>query len=183
MPAVAAAALFTAAVSCSSLSSHFVPSLEIEEARYPDAYAGPKPITARDAFRSALQSLERRGGRDIRFCQIRWQAAGTGAAIVLATGRLEKDGVVFNAFAVGIHDGTDAKYGLTGGKEYLMIARGTAANGAETYYDNGRILPYTEIAGDPDLELMFEEVTREELMDLPAKCGTSAGRARARNLH
>ncbi|HEY3057016.1 MAG TPA: hypothetical protein VGK31_13910, partial [Thermoanaerobaculia bacterium] len=68
-------------VSCASLDTHLAPDLVIEEASYPETYAGPKPITARQALRSALHSLQHRGVRDIRLCHIHWVVAGIGAAI------------------------------------------------------------------------------------------------------
>jgi len=183
MPAVAAATLFAAAVSCSSLSGHFAPSLEIEEARYPDAYTGPKSISAREALQAAVHSLERRGVRDVRLCHIHWIVAGVGAAIVHATGHWERDDVAFNAFAVAIYDGTEVQHGLIGGTEHLVMARGVDHSGVQTWYYNDRIFRYSGIAVDPVLELMFELVTPEELAQLPAKCGISAGGARRRDLH
>jgi hypothetical protein len=91
--------------------------------------------------------------------------AGIGAAIIHATGRWEKDGAVFYAFAVAINDGSDAKYGLAGGTENFVMARGVDRSGAEIFYDSDRILRYGEM--EPEA---FGFVSREELMELPARC-------------
>jgi len=166
-----------AMMACASVDNHFAPSLAVEEASYSEAYKGPRPISARQALRSALQSLEQRGVTDVRICRIHWIVAGYGAAIVQATGRWQKDAVTFNAFAVAIADGTEVRHGHAGGDELWVIARGVDQHGAETYYDsaaNPTIQLYSEIAKDPDEGFVFEVVSREELAALPSKCSAGA---------
>jgi len=182
-PAILVAVAFLA---CASLDRHFAPGLELKEAVYPETWQNPKPISARQALEFTLHSLERRGVCDIRLCQIHWIAAPVGGAIVHATGHWKKDGVDFETFALGIRDGTEAKYGLQGGDEFFVLARGRDAKGAETYYESGqkgyspRILRYSEIVGDPEKELIFEFTSRDEMAELPGKC--SAGRLPRHNL-
>jgi hypothetical protein len=162
-------------VACTSTDRHLAPGFAIKEASYPEAWQGPQPISARRALRSAVSSLEARGVRDIRLCSIDWIVAPLGGAIIHALGRWENGGVSFRAFAVGIHDGTEVNYGLAGGAEFFVLARGVDARGVETYYYSGGerpvIFPYTDIAEDTDKELMFELVSREALAGLPVTCG------------
>jgi len=168
-------------LACASRDDHFAASLELKEAVYPEAWQGPKPISARQALRSALQSLEQRGVTDVRICRINWIVAGYGAAIVQATGCWQKDAVSFNAFAVAIADGTEVQHGHAGGDELWVIARGVDKKGAETYYDSAgspTIQYYSEIAKDPNEGFMFEVVSREELAALPFQCSAVAQQLR-----
>ena len=161
-------------VGCTS-TRHLAPGFAIKEASYPEAWRGPQPISARRALRSAVSSLEARGVRDIRLCSIDWIVAPLGGAIIHALGRWENGGASFRAFAVGIQDGTDVKHGLAGGAEFFVLARGVDARAVETFYYSGGerpvLFPYTDIAEDPDKELMFELVSREALAALPVTCG------------
>ena len=168
-----ALAAVIALFACASLDNHVAPGREVTEARYPEHHLGPEPISAKTALRSAVHTLENRGIADFRLCRINWIVAGYGAAIIQATGRWEQNGVKFDAFGIAIADGTDK--GHPGGKTLWVIAHGKDQSGIENWYNPGgegpAIQPYAEIAKDPDEGFMFEVVSREELIELPAKCG------------
>lgn len=159
------------AFACASLDSHLAPGLVIKEASYPEG-SSFHPISAKTTLRSAVQSLEKRGVADVRICEMNWIVAGYGAAIIQAIGRWEQSGVKFDAFALAIADGTEER--SPGGKALWVIAHGKDRNGVENWYDSRgegpAIQPYAEIAKDPDEGFMFEVVSREELIELPAKC-------------
>ena len=162
---------------CASIGPELAPDFQLIEATYPDAYSGPPPISAKQALRSATHSLQSRGVVDLRLCSMNWFVAAVGGAMVYATGKWQKDGVFYDSFAVFIYDGTEVKYGLVGGHEAFVVARGVDQDGKETYYDsagNGgpKVLRYQEeIAGNAENELIFEYVNREVLTGLRAQCG------------
>lgn len=118
----------------------------LEEATIPETWSLPKPISAADAARAAIDALESRRVRDIRVCGLQWIQAPLGAAIVLATGR--RDDRNRFGFAVGIHDGTDVQYGDPAGKEFLFLSSDLETND----------------------ELVYELVARETLQSLPRTC-------------
>lgn len=133
----------------------------MNEPQYPEQWHLPRPISPRQALRFAVEALERRGVRGIRMCEITWIQAPLGAAIIQATGGWKRGGSSFDAFALAIRDGTEAKRGHPAGEEAYLVARGIGADGKETYHTSG------------EDDLLFEFVSREELRALPKKCGTN----------
>jgi hypothetical protein len=189
VPRIGLAALLAAAISisCSSLDDHFAPDFVIVEPTYPEAWTGPQPIKARHALKSAVRSLEERGVRDVRLCKINWMVAGVGCALVRATGRWEFRGVHFDAFTVGVYDGTEEKSRNPGGKTFFVAAHGIDDAGRETWYDSAgyaddpHLFRYDELTDDDALR--FEMVDRGEMLGLPTTRGMSGGPPGARDLH
>jgi hypothetical protein len=160
-----------------AVDAYLASDLDLKEALYPEGYT-PIAIGAKEAVRFAVDALESRGVRDVRICQIDWIAAPLGAAIIQAAGQWTTGGATFDAFAVGIRDGTEIKYGLPGGQEFMLLARGVNAKGEETYYHSGEegvqaeILPYSSVP-EEERDLLFEFVDRDRLTSLPKRCGKS----------
>ncbi|HET7710356.1 MAG TPA: hypothetical protein VFL80_00345, partial [Thermoanaerobaculia bacterium] len=128
------------------IESRLARGVRLEEATIPETWSLPKPISAAEAARAAIDALESRRIRDIRVCGLQWVQAPLGAAIVLATGRRDDRNRL--GFAVGIHDGTEVQYGDPAGKEFLFLP-----SDLET-----------------DDELVYEFVARETLQSLPRTC-------------
>ena len=165
-----------AVAACRTSDPQLAPGVTVEEAVYPEHTALPKPISSRVALRAAAAALERRGVRGVRICHVDWIAAPFGAAIVQATGRWEAREGRFNAFAISIYDGTEARYGHRGGDEHFVVALGADVSGAEILYDSARVsgpqfFRYQDIDDVTERELMFEFVSRETLEELPRTCG------------
>lgn len=168
--------LALAMAACRTSDPQLAPGVTVEEAAYPEHMALPKPISSRVALRAATAALERRGVRGVRICHLDWIVAPLGAAIVQATGRWETKAGRFNAFAISIYDGTEAKYGHRGGDEHYVVARGIDASGAEVLYDSARVsgpqfFRYEDIDDATVLEGTFEFVSHETLEELPRTCG------------
>jgi hypothetical protein len=165
-----------AVLGCRTFDPPLAPGLKLSEARYPGTSSHRKAIPARVAVRAAAAALERRGVRDVRICRLNWIVAPLGAAIVQATGRWDTAAGRFEAFAIAIHDGTEAQYGDWGGKEYFVVGRGIDAASAEILYHSVRVdgpnfFRYQDVDDVTELELMFEFVSREQLEQLPRTCG------------
>lgn len=129
----------------------------------------PGAMPASDAVRAAIDTLESYGVSDIRICRLRWVIAPLGAGIVLARGRWQFQRGTFSVFSIEVHDGTEARYGGFAGKLYTFLARGADAGDREMYFDGERVRLFTEM-DEPEDELYFEFVSREELAALPDTC-------------
>ena len=148
--------------------------MTIEEALYPEHTTLPKAISSRVALRAAAAALERRGVRDVRICRLHWIVAPLGAAIIQATGRWETTAGRFEAFAISIYDGTEAKYGYRGGGVNFVIGRGTDAAGTEILYNSSKVGGPQFFRYQPsEDEISFEFVSRQQLEQLPRTCGST----------
>jgi hypothetical protein len=96
------------AAACLHQDLHLRRGFVMKEAVYPED-SPLRPIPARQAIRSAIQSLQARGVRRVRICAIAWVVAPLGGALIEATGQLEVQGIRLTAFSVGIHDGTEGQ--------------------------------------------------------------------------
>jgi hypothetical protein len=146
------------------------PHLEVQEASIPDGWTLPRPMPAREAIGAAVEALESRGVTQITICRLEWIVAPLGAAIVLATGRWQTAGASFFAFSVGIHDGTEVRYGDPAGKEFMFLSRGTDSRHREVYFDGAQVRQASELV-EPLDELLFEFTSREVLGGLRERCG------------